>query len=426
MGIESDQLVFDYLSRVGDLAQQRQLPSGERARLVTELRGEIERRRAKAIGADSPATVRRILARMGTPDEIVTAAGARAADGATADGEPTEGGGPGPGGAGSPAGGPSPVGAGRPLGGVSGRPGGKGTGGGTGALRLPWAKKGRAAVPPPRAAQDPTPVPPPSDSGTDTGGTPATSGGAVSPPPGDAPSPPHLAGPDELGPSTPDWWRIDPEPLGGTDLVPGFSGGIEVPEIMRPPSAAGEPGDKGGGDPAGAKGPGSTLEKDPAAPGGTDGTKGTGAGGAKAGVARGLLGALRRRARSAGQGDAAPAPAKRVRLHWSNPLPLLAAALLVAGVVLGFWLALALGWALAYASRRLTPVETKLAVLWLPGLALAAGVVWLWGRQSHRWGEPIAEGHMSDAIAATWPWVVRGAALASAAFLIWRSQRTRK
>ncbi|SCE16122.1 hypothetical protein GA0115246_111711, partial [Streptomyces sp. SolWspMP-sol7th] len=26
MGIETDQLVFDYLSRVGDLAQQQQLP----------------------------------------------------------------------------------------------------------------------------------------------------------------------------------------------------------------------------------------------------------------------------------------------------------------------------------------------------------------------------------------------------------------
>ncbi|MEY2249350.1 hypothetical protein AB8A21_41655, partial [Streptomyces sp. BF23-18] len=74
MGIESDQLVFDYLSRVGDLAQQRQLPSATRMRLVTELREEIGRRRAGAI-ADGPAAVRRILDRLGTPDEIVAAAG---------------------------------------------------------------------------------------------------------------------------------------------------------------------------------------------------------------------------------------------------------------------------------------------------------------------------------------------------------------
>ena len=50
MGIESDQLVYDYLSRVGDLAQQRQLPSATRMRLVSGLRDEIDRRRAKVAG----------------------------------------------------------------------------------------------------------------------------------------------------------------------------------------------------------------------------------------------------------------------------------------------------------------------------------------------------------------------------------------
>ena len=35
MGIESDQLVYDYLSRVGDLAQATTLTAAERARLVT-------------------------------------------------------------------------------------------------------------------------------------------------------------------------------------------------------------------------------------------------------------------------------------------------------------------------------------------------------------------------------------------------------
>ncbi|MBW8702632.1 hypothetical protein MBT84_23840 [Streptomyces sp. MBT84] len=79
MGIESDQLVFDYLSRVGDLAQQRQLPSVARMRLVSELRNEIDRRRAKS-PVDSPAAVRRILDRLGTPDEVVAAASGSPAD----------------------------------------------------------------------------------------------------------------------------------------------------------------------------------------------------------------------------------------------------------------------------------------------------------------------------------------------------------
>ncbi|MYX72041.1 hypothetical protein GT016_05740, partial [Streptomyces sp. SID3915] len=73
MGIESDQLVYDYLSRVGDLAQQQQLPSGARMRLVSTLRGEIDRQRGTQ-GADTPATVRRILGRLGAPDELVAAA----------------------------------------------------------------------------------------------------------------------------------------------------------------------------------------------------------------------------------------------------------------------------------------------------------------------------------------------------------------
>ena len=73
MGIESDQLVYDYLSRVGDLAQQRQLPSGDRMRLVSALRNDIDRQRAK-YATETPATVRRILGRFGTPEEVVETA----------------------------------------------------------------------------------------------------------------------------------------------------------------------------------------------------------------------------------------------------------------------------------------------------------------------------------------------------------------
>ncbi|NEC64375.1 hypothetical protein G3I41_06925, partial [Streptomyces sp. SID9727] len=86
MGIESDQLVYDYLSRVGDLAQRQQLPSGARMRLVAELRTEIDRRRT-AQRAHTPGQVRRIIGTLGTPDELVAAA-ARA--GASEPPEPPE------------------------------------------------------------------------------------------------------------------------------------------------------------------------------------------------------------------------------------------------------------------------------------------------------------------------------------------------
>lgn len=70
MGVESDRLVFDYLSRVGDLAQTA-LPAAQRMQLVAQLRNDIDRERR---GADSPATVERILGRIGSPDAVVEAA----------------------------------------------------------------------------------------------------------------------------------------------------------------------------------------------------------------------------------------------------------------------------------------------------------------------------------------------------------------
>ncbi|MFF2505012.1 hypothetical protein ACFVTY_16770 [Streptomyces sp. NPDC058067] len=320
MGIESDQLVFDYLSRVGDLAQQRQLPSGTRMRLVSELRNEIEARR-KGVGGDSPAAVRRILDRLGTPDAVVTGASGGPAEPA----EPRA------------------------------------------AVPVQRSKEQRPRglrriVPGPREDVEP--------------------GDAV-----DAPSPPHLAGTDELGlpGSEPDWWRVDSSPFGVGDSVPGFVGGVEIPEILKPP---------GREFPKQA----AVETEEPDEPEADE---------------------------SAEDGE----PRARRRLpslpSWSNPLLLLAAALLVAGAVLGNWFALGLGWIIAYASRRLSEAESKGAVLWLPGLAITAGLVWLWGRDSGRWGEPIAQGHMSAAVGETWPWVVRGAAVASALFVVWRSQRRR-
>lgn len=329
MGIESDQLVFDYLSRVGDLAQQRQLPSAARMRLVSELRNEIDRHRSKS-PVDSPAAVRRILARLGTPDEIVDAASADT-----------------PGGAAGSRPAAVPV---QRANDTEDRPKGL-----------------RRVVPRPRPAE------------------PGPAG-----PSRNAPSPPHLAGAHELGDSAaqPDWWRVEGGSGGAFGLgdgVPGFVGGVEIPELLKPPQgeAPRREADRSGPHPEPATEAAPAAEETAAAP-------------------------RRRLPRLTGR---------------RNPLLLLAAGLLVAGAVLGNWLALGLGWLIAWASRRLSPAESKWAVMGMPGVAAAAGIVWLWGRTDGRWGDPIAQGHMDDAVTQTWPWVVRGAAVGSALYLVWRSQR---
>ncbi|MEU1511916.1 hypothetical protein ABZ490_07105 [Streptomyces sp. NPDC005811] len=306
MGIESDQVVYEYLSRVGDVAHQQQLSSATRMRLVSELRNEIDRRRSRAT-VDSPAAVRRIIDRLGSPDDVVAAA---ADSGAGAPQAPTP------------------------------------------------------SVPVQRDDED---RPPPAPQGL--GKVPGPRSGALA---------------DEA--QAPDWWERESDPFAMGDEVPGFVGGVEIPEMLRPPRPP-------------------RPEKEPEAP--------------------------KEAAEAAGGEAGAEAAAKARRRFlpalpsggWSNPLLLLAAVALVVGAVLGKLLLLVAGWAIAYVSRRLTDRETKLAVMWLPGLSVAAGLVWLWGRSEGRWGAPIAEGHMNDAIGETWPWVVRGAAVASALFLVWRSQR---
>ncbi|MGX1560480.1 hypothetical protein [Streptomyces sp. NPDC055506] len=330
MGIESDQVVYEYLSRVGDVAQQRQLSSATRMRLVAGLRDEIDRRRAKAT-VDSPAAVRRILTRMGSPDEVVAAAaeGTGGAPRSTAPAPPSV-----------------PV---------------------QRDTEPEERAKGvlRRVVPRPRPAR-------PADE--------------PHPAPSEGPAPPHLAAGHELGDSVvqPDWWRVDSSPFGVGEEVPGFVGGVELPDLLKPPQPR--------------KPAKETLTEEEAEP-------------AVEAVEEAAETGSRRRLPRLPSGS------------WSNPLLLAAAGLLVAGAVLGNWFVLLLGWLIAYASRRLTQAETKWAVMVLPGLAVTAGLVWLWGRMNGRWGTPIAEGHMNDAVSETWPWVVRGAAVASALFLVWRSQR---
>ncbi|MGW7071483.1 hypothetical protein ACWGII_21225 [Streptomyces sp. NPDC054855] len=358
MGIESDQLVFDYLSRVGDLAQQQLLPSAARMRLVADLRNEIDRSRAKT-SADNPAAIRRILDRLGSPEELVEAAGS-GGRGSTDNGV---------------------------------------VGDGADDRDLPKARKTRPAVPTQRTARPKERpkrlrrvVPRPRPAAEEP-----------EPPRDDLPSPPHLASTDELGApgSEPDWWRVDSSPFGLADSVPGFTGGVEIPELLKPPPKKRPEAEERDAEDESEDGDEEEEEWEEA-----DET----------------ASAPRRRLRIRRPVTAAVASAGP---RFTNPLLLLAAALLTVGAVLGNWLALGGGWLLAYASRRLSRAEAKWAVIGLPGLSVAAGITWLWGRNEGRWGDHIREGHMSDAMAETWPWVVRGAAIASALYLVWRSQRRR-
>ncbi|MFG2642495.1 hypothetical protein ACGFYP_16190 [Streptomyces sp. NPDC048370] len=345
MGIESDQLVFDYLSRVGDLAQQRQLPSGDRMRLVSTLRGEIDRRRA-TFGQESPAAIRGILDALGSPDEVVDRAAGGDGDGA-------------------------------------GRAGEDGRGGGRGSAQAPELPvqrggrllKGKRAVPKPRTARIPRALRKPT----------------VEAP---GPTPPHLAGMDEIGSADtdPDWWRLDDldvdEPLPGDDLVPGFRGGVEIPELLKPPP----------------------RERDEE----NDLAEEVEEAAARRPLWRRVLRVGRPSAESEGGG-----------FRLGSPVLVLAAVLLLGGVVFGSLVPLALGWLLAYGSRRLSRAETQWAVVIIPGLAAAGGATWLWGRVQGRWGEPVAQGGeaMGAAVSETWPWTLKAAAIATAVFLLWRARR---
>ncbi|MFJ3926420.1 HAAS signaling domain-containing protein [Streptomyces sp. NPDC090022] len=319
MGIESDHLVYAYLSEVGDLAQRSQLPSGERMRLVAGLRDEIDRRRAR-FEPETVSSVRQILDRLGTPEQVLAEHTALAARG-------------------------------------------------------PVAEPGGGGVPAQRGPERPRP---------------ATVG-----------LPPHMAGEKELGPE-PDWWRMSkaPGPYGvGQIEVEGFAGGIEYPRAPERELEADEPGPE--------------EEREPEAP-------------QKRSIVRVLL--ERRRARKAdaaagagaGAGGSGAGAAARPKPHG---FLLLAAAVLAVGVVTGYWMLLAFGWAIAYASRVLGPTEKKWVVFGLPGAVFAAAVVWVWGRLNGRWGEPLVDTDLGSAFQGLWPWIVRGAAVASALYLVWRARR---
>ncbi|MGC5343086.1 hypothetical protein ACPXCE_16175 [Streptomyces sp. DT24] len=468
MGIESDQLVYDYLSRVGDLAQQQQLSSGARMRLVSTLRTEIDRQRG-ALSADTPATVRRIIGGLGAPDELVAKAaesgGGRAAStNTTADAADTayvadppdaprasraprtprafrtfRSAGPPPTAvSASPPPAAEPPRA-SPLsrltrpspaphaprtegtdGAASRADGADGTDGVEGADREDGPGRGGTSRP---SGGIPRPRRGPLGMDVFRKGVPDTSRkGAPKAPKDDPPvpgggplaSPPHLAGMDELGPSgsEADWWRVEPGPFGGVgDSVPGFVGGVEIPEMFRPwsPGRPDRATDDGDGDDdrdgTGADRAAHEVEDETA----------ESAGAGRTSWARSRLRLRRRRT--------APAAAPRARI--SHPLLLFAAGLLVVGAVIGSWLALAGGWLLAYSSRKLSRAEAKWAAMGLPGAVAAGGLVWLWGRLDGRWGTPVPEDGTAQALSDMWPVLLRTAAVASALFLIWRARRSR-
>ncbi|MFI7309618.1 hypothetical protein [Streptomyces hygroscopicus] len=442
MGIESEKLVYDYLSRVGDLAQQQGLSSGERMRLVSGLRADIDHRRATG-GADSPAGVKRILSKLGSPADVVAAAGGRPPDpGAGPGGAPGAETGGGAGGGTPGGGGATGIGAvgGAPGGGAAGGASSRGAAGAARAARDKLAGLAKSSgltgkVPTPREENAPGAAGP-SQNGSRNGGTPADGAPSLikprpatpAGPSANAASPPHLAGEDELSPreSNMDWWHVEPGPFAQPEQhdaqygsVEGFTGGIEIPELLGGGKRAEqerqrrqerrEAEEKAAAEAAAAEAQAAEEAEAQAK--------------AKAGGKR--RGPLRRVLLGPGKADGQSGGGGGVKwLVGLGPVLLVAVGLLVAGAALGNAIMIVFGWVIAYyGTYRRSPAEAKWAALGMPGLVAAGAVVWLWGRFDGKWGEPIPEHGMKDALTETWPFVVRGAAAASVLFLLWRSRR---
>ncbi|WP_431947727.1 HAAS signaling domain-containing protein [Actinacidiphila sp. bgisy167] len=216
---------------------------------------------------------------------------------------------------------------------------------------------------------------------------------AAVPAPRAAQAPPPQA-PQAPVPPEPQWWRLPEQrtpppsaapprrPVPGDELdgLPGMTGGLLIPQVPEEEAAAAARF-------AGQKEPepGSDPDSAPDA-----------------------------------EQDTAPAERRARRRRWrAGFLETAAALLLLAGAALGSWIALLAGWAVAYGSRRLSRRASRFAALGLPGLTAGGALVWVWGRFAGRWGEPIPEGGVATALADALPVVVRIAAVASAAFLLW-------
>ncbi|MCE7079100.1 hypothetical protein [Streptomyces sp. ST2-7A] len=359
MGIEGEQLVLDYLSRVGDLAHTTGLSPTERRDLVTRLRADITRRRSEVQGDESRADVKRILKGVGRPEDVVAAAGERAT--AVPDPRPA---------APEPAPEPAPAQAPAP------------------ASAQPPAPA--AAQPPPVADAAPAPAEPRVPAVPATPAVPAGRPTARHPWADELPREyygGHLPG-MEGGFTDPE--VTNPRPVDftkPTDAVPGVPG---APEAVPGPRA--EP----GADPAAPAAPGDGAAGDP------------GDGRAPRDSRRAVWRAARR-----GLGGR----------HVGGPVELLAVLLLVGGGLLGELIAMAGGWLLAYWAPRIGRTEAKWAVFGMPALVASGYLIWLYGRVNEQWGDPLEAEAMTDAFTANVPLVVRAAAVASALFILWRGLR---
>ncbi|MCD0485735.1 hypothetical protein LO771_25930 [Streptacidiphilus sp. ASG 303] len=389
MGVESDKLVYDYLGRVSDLARSS-LPAAERARLVAELRADIDGRRAAA--RDTPAAVRRVLERIGPPDEVVRrAAAGRGGGGAGArDGGAAAGARPVPAPRAAPAGRTAPDGPpAEPGGGPAGPRGAESRGAASRGAGL-WGAglwgAGKAG---------------PGRSGSAKGGSADAAGPLPAGPPQDG------RGPGVPAARDPEWWRVpgeaaaavpqaEPGPVPPAHMptaedFPGWDGFEIRFESEQPPAVAAPAGPPAGEHPAG--GP-----QEPAA---------------AAPPQRRRRVRLRRGGRPA-----------RVRAGRPLLLESLAALLLAAGAVAGLPLPMLLGWLAAYASRRTGRAARRFAVLGIPALAVLCAGVWLWGRAAGRWGgPPPGDEQFRQAARALVPVVLRGAAAGSAVFTGWLALR---
>ncbi|MFC1441866.1 hypothetical protein ABUW04_26795 [Streptacidiphilus sp. N1-10] len=368
MGIESEQLVYDYLSRVGDLAQATALTAAERARLVSGLRETIDSRRpgsgtaATRTGSREAAAMKKVLDGIGRPDEVVR----RAVHAGVPEARETQGGarrrtGAEAGPAAPPA--PSvPVQGGPPaaesdwwrFGRGSADRGGRGAAGGGGRGESVYADRDRY------------------DDGFEGLGGGAGFGGAA------------LPGSEYGDQGELPGWRASYEPdFLDPDYVDPRT--VKVPEQRRPEQAEPEP--------------------EPPAPPPRPGL-------------------LRRAFARPAPARPAPEPVEPVAAAPLGPLPLvesLAVLVLASGAVLALWYVAVLGWFLAYSARRLGRGAARFAGLWVPVLVAAVCGFWFYGHTHGRPpGQQLTDAQFKAVLRSTIAVWLRAAAACSALFLAWR------
>ena len=368
MGIESEQLVYDYLSRVGDLAQATALTAAERARLVSGLRETIDSRRpgsgtaATRTGSREAAAMKKVLDGIGRPDEVVR----RAVHGGVPEAREAPGGarrrtgaGDGPS---APAAPSVPVQGGPPAAegdwwrfgrGAAADRGSRGAGGGRG--ESVYADRDRG--------------------GRHDDGFEGFAGGG----PGGFPG-------SEYGDQgeLPGWRASYEQDFLDPDYVdPRF---VKVPEQRRPP----EP-----------------VQPEPEVP-----------------APPPRPGLLRRAFARPVPARPAPEPVEPAPTVPLGPLPLvesLAVLVLASGAVLALWYVAVLGWFLAYSARRLGRGAAQFAGLWVPLLVAAVCGFWFYGHTHGRPpGQQLTDAQFKAVLRSTIAVWLRAAAACSALFLAWR------